>query len=156
VKLDSVIPNVVEVAGRRILRAMVGGQREAKVLASLGSPRLKASSQAVQGGVAGACDGASSAGLMVCTARKLVHLPAAQTAGITHRPWRPSHSLALNHALPTSFFHSLGLPALVACREFSPDRCVRTRTHSGVTWKAVRACLCRSGVCYGCMKRMRA
>ena len=38
----------VEVAGRLNLQAMICRQGEAKVLASLGSPRLETSSQALQ------------------------------------------------------------------------------------------------------------
>ena len=38
---------------------------------------------------------------------------AAQTAGSAHGPWRLSHSPGVNHALPNTFFDSLGLPTLV-------------------------------------------
>lgn len=37
---------------------------------------------------------------------------AAQTAGTRHSCWRIAHSPALNHALPTAYFDSLGLPRL--------------------------------------------
>ncbi len=55
VKLDSVISNVMGVSGRRILRAMIGGEENPQVLASLGSPRLESSpeklAEALRGGV---------------------------------------------------------------------------------------------------------
>lgn len=38
------------------------------------------------------------------------------TAKSAHGPWRISHSPALYHALPTSYFRSLGLPELAARR----------------------------------------
>jgi len=37
---------------------------------------------------------------------------AAQTAGSAHGPWRLSHSPGVQHALPNTFFDSLGLPTL--------------------------------------------
>lgn len=37
---------------------------------------------------------------------------AAQTVGSCHGPWRISKSPALHYALPTQYFHSLGLPKL--------------------------------------------
>jgi RNA-directed DNA polymerase len=37
---------------------------------------------------------------------------AAQTAGARHSCWRLANSPALNHALPTAYFDSLGLPRL--------------------------------------------
>ena len=47
VKLDSVISDVLGVSGRRILRAMIGGEQDPQVLASLGSPRLECSPKAL-------------------------------------------------------------------------------------------------------------
>jgi transposase len=43
VKLDSVISDILGVSGRRILRAMIDGEQDPQVLASLGSPRLESS-----------------------------------------------------------------------------------------------------------------
>jgi transposase len=43
VKLDSVISNTLGVSGRRILAAIIGGEEDPEVLASLGSPRLHCS-----------------------------------------------------------------------------------------------------------------
>ncbi|HEX9875197.1 MAG TPA: group II intron maturase-specific domain-containing protein, partial [Gammaproteobacteria bacterium] len=39
---------------------------------------------------------------------------AAKTAGSSHGPWRLARSPALNYALPTAYFASLGLPRLTA------------------------------------------
>jgi len=47
VKLDSVISNVLGVSGRRILRALIKGERDPNMLAGLGSPRLECSPQAL-------------------------------------------------------------------------------------------------------------
>jgi RNA-directed DNA polymerase len=41
---------------------------------------------------------------------------ATTTAGSAHGPWRLSHSRALDLALPTAFFSTLGLPELAAGR----------------------------------------
>jgi len=47
VKLDSVISSVLGVSGRRILRAIIDGEQDPEVLASLGSPRLACSPKAL-------------------------------------------------------------------------------------------------------------
>jgi transposase len=47
VKLDSVISDILGVSGRRILRAMIAGEGDPTVLASLGSPRLECSPEAL-------------------------------------------------------------------------------------------------------------
>jgi transposase len=41
VKLDSAISNILGMSGRKMLRAMIGGEQDPKVLAALGSPRLE-------------------------------------------------------------------------------------------------------------------
>jgi RNA-directed DNA polymerase len=41
---------------------------------------------------------------------------AAQTTGSAHALWRISRTPALNQALPTSYFASLGLPSLRICQ----------------------------------------
>lgn len=55
VKLDSVISNVLGMSGRKILRAMINGEQDSRVLAALGSPRLECSpeklAQALEGRV---------------------------------------------------------------------------------------------------------
>jgi len=48
VKLDSVISNVLGLSGRRILKAMIEGEQDPQVLASLGSARLECSPQELQ------------------------------------------------------------------------------------------------------------
>jgi RNA-directed DNA polymerase len=45
--------------------------------------------------------------------RGVSKVPAAQTAGSAHGPWRLSNSPALKIALPNAYFASLGLPPLV-------------------------------------------
>jgi len=47
VKLDSVISDILGASGRRILRAMIDGEQDPEVLASLGSARLHCSPQAL-------------------------------------------------------------------------------------------------------------
>ena len=48
--------------------------------------------------------------------RGIGHDLAATTAGSAHGPWRIANSPALNHALPNSYFDSLGIPRLAAQR----------------------------------------
>jgi RNA-directed DNA polymerase len=58
---------------------------------------------------------------------------AAKTAGSAHGPWHLANSLALTLALPNAYFHSLGLPRLVASDTLNPpNRRMRTRTSGGV------------------------